>query len=165
MGKAMEAMNGASDSVVEVIREEVGQGVKGILVRTKDGAVTYEVFARDREASPWTVLKATPHKDVAEQVYESFDGRFRPWADHWQPRGFNDMDVKGKTLTVIAVGSTVQDCLDAFADSLGSENTADVQDLRATDNGVWQARFTVDGTSFKGHGLRVPGGAVMTHWQ
>jgi len=165
MGKAREALDGVSDSVVEIVRENVGKGVKGILARTKDGNVTYEVFGRDKDESPWTVLKVTPHKDVAEQVYEAFDGRLRPWASHWQPRGFNDMGVQGKTVTVIAVGATVQDCLDAFADSLGSENTAAVEDLRATDSGVWQARFTVDGTGFKAHGLRVPGGAVMTHWQ
>lgn len=104
-------------------------------VVTRTGARDCKVTGR--EAVTWDVTDSLPKKDKAP--------------------------LKQRTHTVLGCGSTPEEALKAFASVLGWDVVGITVELGA--NGRWSATGKTADGDFKGAGLKVPGGYVLTRYE
>ncbi len=154
------------DSRTEVVARALGDGTSVAIVASVSGP-GYVVEHRKPDAVA-TVVE-TPHPDVAEAVYESFDGVGRGWHAAYLPRGAPPPGHAALAATVHAAGSTVVDCVAGFLDGRGEglrEGSLRTSFDEPSEEFQWDASFVSDrtGTAFKAAGRKVPGGVVMTWW-
>jgi hypothetical protein len=105
------------------------------------------------------------HLDEASAIYDGIDGRVRPWAEGYLPRG-NSLNAALPKATVFAIGTTLHEAALAFADWRGhaSATLTEVEAVPPEAYG-WGVRLvTDDGVAYRLAGQVVPGGYIVTWW-
>lgn len=162
--QADELLKAARQSVTLAKREYVSKE-EGIFCQDSSPQITLRFTPADNQYSVAhgpDVLYQGPDAQRAVFAYQNADNPTWNRLPMAYRLGNQQID---KSMTVVAIGWVILDCLKAFAANLGSEVDTMSVEHEDTDRREWSVRFTMDGDSMKAGGIYVPGGVVMTWWK